>query len=142
MHESSASQIESESPVYHIAGNFGKVFNLANSAKIAKLKMCQYRSINACAPIALSIQITKFKFRQYQRSAFSPNLVFAKVSLCMVFVWLATHCVLEGSWLVTCCSRMHAHVQIRPSELQTHTYLLPVAHPLPPPPDADSCMIE
>ena len=54
--------------------------------KIAKLKL------NACAPMTLSIQITKFKLRQYQLNTVSPNLMLAKVIPCTVYdskIWVS-----------------------------------------------------
>ena len=65
--------------VYRIAGNFGEVYNLANSVKITKLKAYQFRLMYAHY-MALRIQIAKFKFRQYQLRVNLPNLMLAKVT--------------------------------------------------------------
>ena len=48
---------------YCIAGNFGKIFefgDLMNWVKIVKLKKIRQFKLNACMPMMLSIQITKF----------------------------------------------------------------------------------
>ena len=51
---------------YCIAGNFGKVFNLA-IGEFGIDRQIKYSPIelNACTPMAVSIQIAKFKLRQY-----------------------------------------------------------------------------
>ena len=53
--------------------------------KDRQIKTRQFK-LNVCTPIMLSIQITKFKFRQYQLKAISPNLMLAKITRCMVIV--------------------------------------------------------
>ena len=72
--------------LYCIVGTWRgfKCGNLVNWVKIAKLKTCLFK-LNACAPMTLSIQIAKFKFRQYQLKAVSPNLMLAKVTRYLAF---------------------------------------------------------
>ena len=68
---------------YRIAGNFGEVFNLAISVYTQHVDGQIKNSpieLNACTPMAVSVQITKFKLRQYQQRAISPNLMLAKVA--------------------------------------------------------------
>ena len=67
-----------------IAGKFGEVFYLANQVKIAELKTRQSK-LNVCAPMTPSIQIAKFKFRQYQLRAVSPNLMLARFTRYTVY---------------------------------------------------------
>ena len=49
-----------------------------NFLKVAKFEITI--KFNAHMPMTLSIQIAKFKFRQYQIRAVSPNLMFTKVT--------------------------------------------------------------
>ena len=66
---------------YRIVGNFGEVFNSAvRQIFIKSPNFNPQILVNACMRMALSIQITKFKIRQYQLAAVSPNLMLAKVS--------------------------------------------------------------
>ena len=57
-----------------------------NWVKIAKFKTRQFK-LNACVSMELSIQIAKFKFHQYELRAVSPNLMLAKVTHYMVFLF-------------------------------------------------------
>ena len=66
-------------PIYFIVGNFDVDFILVNLVKIAKLKSRLYNFI-VCMPMALRIQITKFKFCLYLLRANLPNLMLAKLS--------------------------------------------------------------
>ena len=50
-----------------------------NWVKIAKLKTRQFK-LNVRVSMALSIQITKFKFHQYKLRAILPNLMLSKVT--------------------------------------------------------------
>ena len=52
---------------------------MVNWVKIAKFKTCQFK-LSICISMALSIQIAKFKFHQYELRAVSPNLMLAKVT--------------------------------------------------------------
>lgn len=59
-----------------MVGKFGKVLEiLIDSVKIAK---CIHNNINIMC--ALSIQIAKYKIRQYQLRVTSPNLMLTKVT--------------------------------------------------------------
>ena len=55
--------------------SFYEIFNLA----IWRVRYIDTKNLpielNACAPMAVRIQITKFKFHQYQWRAISPNLI-------------------------------------------------------------------
>ena len=53
---------------------FGKL-----GKEITKLKTRQSK-LNACVPMILSNQITKFKFHQHQQRAISPNLMLIKLT--------------------------------------------------------------
>ena len=68
---------------YRIAGNFGEVFNLA-IGEFGIDRQIKYSPIelNACTPMAVSIQIAKFNT---QWRASSPNLKLAKVARYMVY---------------------------------------------------------
>ena len=68
--------------IYDIVGNFGKVSDLEiwrSWVKIAKLKTYQFK-LDVCTPMTLSIQIAKFKSRQHQLRAISPNLILTKMN--------------------------------------------------------------
>ena len=66
--------------IYRIAGNFG---DLANWVKITKFKTRQFK-LNAGVSMALSIQIAKFKFHQYELRVVSPNLMLTSISVIMI----------------------------------------------------------
>ena len=64
---------------YSASGNFGEVFNLAIwQIWYRSPKLVNFDKIDAYKPMALSIQIAKFKFRQLR--AISPNLMLTKVT--------------------------------------------------------------
>ena len=58
--------------------------SLVNWVKIAELKTRQFK-FSACMSMTLSIQIAKFKCRQYQLRAVSPNLMFTKITCYTVY---------------------------------------------------------
>ena len=63
-------------------GNLGEVFNLV----IGKFGRSP-NELNTCAPMAVSIEIAKFKLCQYQWRAISPNLMlqmFKKISISFI----------------------------------------------------------
>ena len=61
--------------VYHIVGNFGKVFNLVIWRIFQRLRnfLSRQFKLNACGPMTLIIQIAKFKSCQYHMRAVLPN---------------------------------------------------------------------
>ena len=70
--------------IYHIAGNFGEVFNLANWRVIAKFKARQILQDSVIRTRSVSV-VAKFKTRQHVLKTDLPNLMLAKFSCYTVY---------------------------------------------------------
>ena len=74
--------------IYHIAENFGEIFNLANwrfSAKLPNLKPINKLLFHTLSLYVEVLAIAKFKIHQCIPMTDSPNLMLAKVSCYTVY---------------------------------------------------------